>query len=349
MIKFNEIVSVNNINLIDTPVFTEVEESSIFPDEIILNIFSFLSHEDLRLTTSLVCRKWNVLSFDKELWKNFPCFHMICTNFSVKGVYYKYCERENVHKLSMQKFIEGLKNKNLPQPTKTLVSCAKSNNSVRVSFLNATHNFCYTDESGNLVTNKTKHTVKIELDYICKEFESLNLKETSLSYQVNYSLMYEVINGFTVCEISDSLPPDANLSFATNCSNFLNHQLNSYIYLIVRQNLKIFEEFIKGKEAYASITGKMDFNKNFVYNVSLNDYFSKTEKEVLFVCPQITKKTTSYGLLRTVILNKTYNEFYKNQKKDLYESLDKMNGDISIRNAKGDIINNFGWGYLPCR
>ena len=40
-----------------------------FPDEVILNIFSFLSHRDLAISIPLVCRRWEHICKDRSLWE----------------------------------------------------------------------------------------------------------------------------------------------------------------------------------------------------------------------------------------------------------------------------------------
>jgi hypothetical protein len=41
-----------------------------FPDEILLKILSHFGPEDLCLTISKVCDRWNILAKDAVLWKN---------------------------------------------------------------------------------------------------------------------------------------------------------------------------------------------------------------------------------------------------------------------------------------
>ncbi|KAJ9586677.1 hypothetical protein L9F63_019715, partial [Diploptera punctata] len=41
-----------------------------FPDEILLNILSYFTTEELCSTIAEVCERWNALAEDSSLWKN---------------------------------------------------------------------------------------------------------------------------------------------------------------------------------------------------------------------------------------------------------------------------------------
>jgi hypothetical protein len=70
---------------------SKVQESShqpidLLPDELVIRIFSFLSENDL-FRTSEVCRRWNRLSFDLDLWEEkskrwMSAQNLVCHSFT---------------------------------------------------------------------------------------------------------------------------------------------------------------------------------------------------------------------------------------------------------------------------
>jgi hypothetical protein len=48
---------------------SELTSINDLPEGILLKIFSHFGPEDLCLTIAKVCKKWNVLAKDKEIWK----------------------------------------------------------------------------------------------------------------------------------------------------------------------------------------------------------------------------------------------------------------------------------------
>lgn len=50
------------------------------PDEILIHIFSYLTHEELYLTARAVCRRWNALVSTPSLWKSIRAHSGISTN-----------------------------------------------------------------------------------------------------------------------------------------------------------------------------------------------------------------------------------------------------------------------------
>nr|CAD7402294.1 unnamed protein product [Timema cristinae] len=56
------------------------------PNEMLLKIFSLLDIEDICYSTRYVCKRWNVISNDETLWKN---FEFVCTKNMTLGYIYK--------------------------------------------------------------------------------------------------------------------------------------------------------------------------------------------------------------------------------------------------------------------
>ena len=52
------------------------------PDEILLEVLSYVGPEDVYLNIAKVCGKWNVLAKDLVLWKTLSYYCDICSDFS---------------------------------------------------------------------------------------------------------------------------------------------------------------------------------------------------------------------------------------------------------------------------